>query len=108
MVKKINGKKPTSATTGIEKSRAIDSSESVADVKDVKGAEQKARAERARRPTRPMTPQEREHLFSLINEEADKLFGPDGLPESQRETVEGAVRMAVDAAIIDEDEEAVG
>ena len=55
-----------------------------------------------------MTPQEREHLFSLINEEADKLFGPDGLPESQRETVEGAVRMAVDAAIIDEDEEAVG
>ena len=33
------------------------------------------------------------------------MFGPNGLPESQRNTVETAVKMAIDASIVDEDEE---
>ena len=52
-----------------------------------------------------MTVADKDELFSLISEEADKIFGPDGLPESQRETVENAVKMAVDSTLLEENEE---
>ncbi|MCB0345635.1 MAG: hypothetical protein KDD66_10995 [Bdellovibrionales bacterium] len=105
MVKKISGNKPpASASTGkVESTKAVQTGK-VSDVSDVRGAEKQAKSSRVRRPTRPMTAEEREHLFKLIHEEADKMFGANGLPQSQRATVENAVKQTVDASIVEDDD----
>lgn len=56
------------------------------------------------RLTRKITMAEREELFRYINEEAEKLLKGGAIPESQRELVKEAVKMAVDSGLIDEDE----
>ena len=101
---KIGGVKPTTKTTSVE------GTESVSGVTGVKptsavGAAGGVGSATKRRPTRVMSPAEREELFKIINEEADKLFGPDGLPEHQREVVKSAVKMAVAGGILDEEDE---
>ena len=103
MVKKIDGKGGR-LTGPVESTRPV-STEKVGTTKGVGATKEGSRAKRARRPTRPMTAAEREHLFNLIHEEADKMFGPNGLPESQRHTVESAVKMAIDASIVEEEDE---
>ncbi len=104
MVKKIEGQRPGQLPpSAIEGNKPIGAAQ-VGTISDVKPAEKQIQAARARRPTRPMTAAERDHLFQLVREEADKMFGQDGLPHSKRSTVEGAVRMAIDSAIIKEDE----
>lgn len=102
MVRRID--KKGRLTGPVESTRPI-SAEKVGATKQVGAAKEGGRAKRARRPTRPMTAAEREHLFKLIHEEADKMFGPNGLPESQRHTVESAVKMAIDASIVEDEQE---
>jgi hypothetical protein len=59
-----------------------------------------------RRPTRTMTMQEREQLFRILNEEAEKMFGgPNGLAPEQRKVVEGAVKMALASGLETEEDE---
>ena len=55
-----------------------------------------------RRSTRIMSAAEREQLFKMINEEADKLFKNSGISEEKRGILADAVKMAVDSGIIDE------
>lgn len=106
MVKKVGGGKGSinRGTSAVESSKSVKTSK-VGSSSQVEKTEKKVAAGRARRPTRPMTSAEREHLFSLIQEEADKMFGPEGLPQSQRATVETAVKMAIDSSLIEEGEE---
>ena len=104
MVKKVSG-----ISNKIGGSKAIDEAKSVqtSDVKgvdSVKGDQSFAPISRVRRPTRPMNAAERQHLLQLINEEADKMFGDKGLPESKKETLKSAVRMAIEGGSIDEDD----
>ena len=105
MVKKIKGgpKKP-GGTDAVEPTKSVGSSK-VGDVNQVEGTQAKQETKKSRKTTRPITAAEREHLLKLINEEADRIFGANGLPESERGTVEGAVSMAIDATLIEEDEE---
>lgn len=106
MVKKISGGSRPSHLVGtrpVESKQATEAAK-VGGAQQVKGTVRQGEASRVRRPTRPMTAAEREHLFRLIHEEADKMFGPNGLPESQRDTLEGAVRMTVDAAVVEDEE----
>ncbi len=106
MVKKVGGPKPpgVGGSTPIQPAK-IEGTQKVGTVQQVDPTSGKAGVARARRPTRPMTAEEREHLFKLLNEEADKIFGKDGLPESSRAKVEGAVRMALDASVVEIEEE---
>ncbi|MCB0358046.1 MAG: hypothetical protein KDD44_00365 [Bdellovibrionales bacterium] len=106
MVKKVTGNKPPGGgpTEKIERSRPVGTAK-VGDVSGVEAPQKQSSAARVRRPTRPMTAAERERLFQLIHEEAGKMFGPNGLPESQRTTVEDAVRKTVDASIVSDEEE---
>ncbi len=60
---------------------------------------------RVRREGRAITSGDREMLYQLIHEEADKLFGDTGIAEKKRKTVEGAVKITIDASI-PEDESA--
>ena len=106
MVKKVEGNRPTnqSPASAVEGSTAVGAAK-IGSVNEVAARDKLVQAGRARRPTRPMTAAERDHLFRLIHEEADKMFGEDGIPPAKRETVEGAVRMAIDGAIVDEEQE---
>ena len=105
MVRKI-GDKPTrpNATAPIQSTKIVGSAK-VGSVDHVQPTARRDRTAAVRGGTREMTPAERDYLHRLVHEEADKMFGPDGLPVEKRETVEGAVRMAIDAVILEEEDE---
>ena len=102
MVKKVGGPKSpgTKETTSVQPTKSVGAGK----VGNIKGAEGKTKASRVSNPTQFLSAADREKLFKMINEEADKMFGPDGLPESNREVVEEAVKMAIDAGIVEEEE----
>lgn len=117
MVKKISSSKPpqplgkniTRVDTPVSPS-ALDSTKAIQTnqtkgVGSIKTTQQTIGAGRVRKATRPLTAAEREHIFQLIDEEAKKLFGQKGLPESKKTTITNAVKMAIDAGIVDEAEE---
>ena len=94
---------------GPSSTKSVEATEEIGQVGKVKKAEGVGSARGAgavgrRSNTRIMSLQEREDLFKMIHEEADKIFGKSGLPNSQRQIVEEAVKMAIDSALIDEDE----
>lgn len=93
---------------GILGSSGVRRASSVRDVEEVKKTGEISRVERTgksqRKITRLMSAAEREKLFQMINEEAEKLFGENGLPKEQREIVENAVRMAIDASIAEDED----
>ena len=57
-----------------------------------------------RRATRIMSGAERENLMRLINEEAEKLFEGSDMSPEKKEVLKSAVKMAVDAGIVTEDD----
>lgn len=108
MVKKIGDKK-LDKVKGTKDTESVKGSGSVSGVENVKGAGGvggvgKVGAVGKRRATKVMTLAEREELFKMINEEAEKLFGGGDIPEAQKEVVKNAVKMAVEAGLLDKDE----
>lgn len=101
--KKIGGVQSTDSTGAVEGTDLVGG---VAGVKATTGVGGVGGADAVnrRRPTRTMTAAEREQLFHMINEEAEKLFGEGGMSPTQRNVVKKAVRMAVDAGLVDEEE----
>ena len=94
--------------SGTDTTRNIDKAAGVSEVQEVKKTESVTGASRAgavgrRKLTRTMSASERDALFSMIDEEADKLFGSSGMSEETKEVARQAVKMAVDAATLDED-----
>ena len=106
MVKRISSDRSGQAagTTGIQPTRTVESAK-VGDVEQVKALDRQTGTGAVRRTTRALTPKEQEELMMMIDEEADRMFGPQGLPESKKETVKDAVRMAIEATLSEEDEE---
>ena len=105
MVKKIDSSRPVgpSQAAPIESGKAVGASK-VGAVGQVTG-DQSVQRTSGKRVGRRITLADREQLFRLIEEEADKMFGADKIPEKKRQTVETAAKMAVDSAMITEDEE---
>lgn len=105
MTNKINGgpKKP-GGPNSVDPTKSIESTK-VSDASQVGATEKQSGTRQVRKTTRPISAEEREHLLKLIREESDRIFGPNGLPESERDTVEGAVTMAIDASVIEEEED---
>lgn len=109
MTKKKDDKKIGEVKSATE-TRKVESTEAISEVTKVKptsGVTGVSRAYRVgkNRPTRIMTAAEREYLFSVIDEEANKLFGSGVLPKEKKEVVQKAVKMAVDAGLLDEEKE---
>ncbi|MGI6524302.1 MAG: hypothetical protein ACOX2O_03275 [Bdellovibrionota bacterium] len=50
-----------------------------------------------------ITAANREVLHKMVHEEADKLFGKTQTPSQKREVIEKAVKMAIDAVAIEEE-----
>jgi hypothetical protein len=109
MTKKIGDKKvgvvqSTRQTTNVEGAGAVSNVGNVKATSAVGGIKRSSGITKERL-TRSMSAAEREELFRMINEEADKMFGSEGVPEARRQVVETAVKMAIDAGIVVDEEE---
>ena len=102
MVRKISGSSagPTKGASA-QATKSVGAAE-LRSTKEVDGPKGQREVSKARQKTVKLSPEERGRLFSMVEEEAGKLFGKEGLPESRREKLEAAVKMAIDAAIIEE------
>ena len=105
MTDKIGDKKVKSVISTTQ-TREVQGAEGVSGVTQVKaasgvGAIKGPGGIGGRRATRTMTLAEREQLFSLVNEEAKKLFGES----PQGKIIEKAVKMTIDSALEEEKEE---
>lgn len=49
--------------------------------------------------------EQREKLMSMVTQEADKLIAQGSIPKSQRDVVEQAVKMIIDAALVESDKD---
>jgi|GEM_PF-4250029 len=92
---KIGGVKDVDSTRGVEEVRKV------SEVDQVKSSSSVSK----RKSTREMTWEEREKLFGLVKEEAKKLFGKSDIPAKQREVIERAVKIAIDASIPDDNDQ---
>jgi len=107
--KKIDGKK----VGGVDKAAPTDQikeTESVSELSSVKKASGVAPVSSTgkagqTRSTRTLTHKEREKIFAMIEEEAEKLFKDSDISPGQQKTIADAVKMAVDSGLIDEEEQ---
>lgn len=99
---KIGGVKGTGGARGIEKASQVSEVQEVKKTEGVSGPVGTGAVGR-RKLTRTMSAAERDALFEMIDEEAEKLFGKSGLSQETREVVQQAVKMAVDAATVEDE-----
>ncbi len=93
-----------------KESADVDKAGAVGGVTSIKGATGvggvgKAGGITKRKGTRVMSLAEREQLFEMINEEADKLFAEGSPLAAQKDMLKQAVKMAVDSGLIDDEED---
>ncbi len=101
MVKKITGNSGASGTTRVQSTKTVESSK-VGTVGQVAPAEKQRRASSIAAVTTSLSARQREQLLQMVDEEAEKIFGADSLPESKKESVKGAVKMAIAASTVEE------
>ena len=87
--------KSTEAVSDVEKIKAASAVSKVAGVSGVGGAQAIGR----------ISLEQRDKLMGIVTEEASKLAAQGVIPNSQREVVEQAVKMVIDAALIESSEE---
>ena len=97
----VKGPSSTTTVQGADEVGSVGGVKATAGVGGVKGAG----AIGKRRPTRGMSMEERDNLFRLIDEEADKLFADSAISEEKKQVLKSAVRMAVDSGLAAEDED---
>lgn len=96
-------KKKIGSVSGTERARGIDPTKAVGNVTAVAPTSTIGGVTGAsRRKTRVMSLAEREELFKIVNEEAEKLFGKEGNKSSQAAVAREAVKMAIDSGLVAE------
>lgn len=98
-----------SGVTSTERTKSVDQADAVGGVDAVKPAGSVGRVERTgavrrRGVTRVMSSAEREELFRIVNEEAEKLFSESEMSQEKKKAVASAVKMAIDLGMAGEDE----
>ena len=101
--KKIGGVQSTTETRGVGATSGVEGVGGVKSITGIGGVGSTSRVGR-RRTTKILSAADREHLFKMINEEAEKLFGASGMSSGERTVLADAVKMSIDAGIVDEDE----
>ena len=107
---KISGIKP-SAVKPTDTTKEVAGTEAVSEVGQISGVKATEAVKGAkgagsvgkRRMTRTITVEEREHLFRVVQEEAEKMFGNNDAGRARKKTVTDAVKMAIDAGLIGEE-----
>jgi hypothetical protein len=93
--------KETGASEVVKKISKVDSVDEVAPITKVGGVKQAGGVSGAR-ISREMTTQEREKLFRIVDEEADKLFtGSTSIGAKRKKLVQEAVKMAIDSGLLE-------
>ena len=102
--KSIKGVDTTKATKNVDEASAISE---IGGIKALSGVGKVAKSGVIQRSqiTQNISASERDKLFRMINEETDKLCNDGTISPKSREVVENAVKMVVDAAIIDDEED---
>jgi hypothetical protein len=96
-IKRISG---TGSTKGVQRTQGVsevDKVEKTSGVKKVSGVSKVSETSKVS----AIRFEHRDKLFSMISEEAQKLAAQGIIPNSQREVVEKAVQMVIDAALLD-------
>jgi hypothetical protein len=96
-VKRIN---KTGATSGVKATEAVSEIERVKGAEAVKGVSAVSRV-KATTGVGSITFEQRDKLFSMISQEAEKLASQGLISKNQREVVEKAVQMVIDGALVD-------
>lgn len=107
MVKKIGDKKvdKLSDAKSVKQTESVQQVQSIKSVSGVGGVEKVGAVSGKRRPTTLMSIADRENYLRMISEEADKMLSAGVLSKSQASIVVEAVKTAVDAALVDDDNE---
>ena len=105
MVKKKDDKK-IGAIRASQSTKGVKATESVSQVDKVKGTGSVRGVSGVSRVSGTgalgaITLEQRDKLLSLVSEEAEKLTAQGVIPKSQREVVEQAVKMVIDASLIE-------
>ena len=105
MTKKKDDKK-IGAVGSSQSTKGVKATENVSEVDKVKGAASVRGVSGVSRvsgtgPLGAITLEQRERLMTLVSEEAEKLAAQGVIPKSQREIVEQAVKMVIDASLIE-------
>ena len=100
--KKIEQVRSTKETSGVEGTEAVSGVSGVKATSAVSGVKRTGAVGKASLTT-ALTTSQRDKLFSMIHEEAEKVFAATPLSKSKRQTIESAVKMAIDAALVDDE-----
>lgn len=113
MVKKPGDKKIGGVKSSVVKPTTtadeVKGTEAVSDVSEVQGIKPTAAVSGTkgpgavggkRRATRVMSLAEREELFKMVSEEADKLFAGTGMTDARKKIIADAVKMAMDSGMM--------
>lgn len=92
MIKKIDGSDKAKKTSSVDSTKEVQATS----VNKVSGVE-KAKKTKFRGPTREITPELKEQLFSILEEEADKVLSGEGISDKRKSRVKNALKMAIEA-----------
>ena len=101
--KKVGGIGGATKAKGVQRTREVEETEGVKGAEGVSGIKNVAGIGRTD-GVKALSIQQRDRLMNLVQEEAAKLAASGMIPKSQRAIVEQAVKMVIDAAMIDSDE----
>lgn len=110
MTKKDDKDKKVDKIGASDATKRVKSTEAVSDVEKVKGASAISRVAGvagvgATNSIGKISLEQREKLMGIVTEEAAKLAAQGVIPKSQKEIVEQAVKMVIDATLIEGNEE---
>jgi hypothetical protein len=102
-------KKKIGEVTSTNRTRGVRGTEQVSEVEAVRGAGAVDRVLGVQGigktgGARAITSDQRDRLMSLVAQEAEKLAKDGSIPKSQRGVVERAVKMVIEAALLDGEE----
>lgn len=98
----IKGIGKTQKTTSISK---VDGVEEVAKVQKTGAVQRSGAVSKTNDSSQRLRYQDREKLFGMVEEEALNLFRNSKLPEEQKRLIREAVKMAIDSALIEEEDD---
>jgi len=99
--KNVKGISKTQKTTSVSK---VDNIEEVKKVGKTTGVKRSRITPQAGDNLQRLRFEDREKLLGMVDEEAKNLFRSSKLPEEQKRLIREAVKMAIDSALVEEDD----
>jgi hypothetical protein len=90
----------TGATSGVKATEAVSEVERVKGTEAIKGVSGVSRV-KATTGVGSIRLDQRDKLLSMVSQEAERLAAQGLIPKSQKDVVEKAVQMVIDAALVD-------